>query len=324
MYYGREEDWESAEMTIDIVNDGAVSTANVYPQPQKTGVLYNAYLIQPKFKSTVCLLHFFATSIFKSIKHKFSYEYKASWDRVSKEKILLPTKDGEIDFEFMENFITELETARIAELEAERIAELEAYLSAAGLKDFVLTDEEQAALERFGTVEWSAFKFDGLFTCLTVRKKLSKAKIDDTSEYPVYSAETSNNGIIGYVNSPEFICDKKNPVYINFGDHTRNFNIATKSFSVLDNVKVLFPKINNIRILQFIIGAWKKQIPNLGYSRHWKLAKESLIPLPVTKDGAPDYEFMEKFVSAVQKIVIADVVKYSEERMSAYRQAANK
>ncbi|MCD8315480.1 MAG: restriction endonuclease, partial [Firmicutes bacterium] len=47
MYYGRDCDFESDEMTIDIVNDGAVSTGNVYPQPQKTGVLYNAYLIKP-------------------------------------------------------------------------------------------------------------------------------------------------------------------------------------------------------------------------------------------------------------------------------------
>lgn len=35
MYYGREEDWESAEMTLDIVNDGAISTGLVYAQPQK-------------------------------------------------------------------------------------------------------------------------------------------------------------------------------------------------------------------------------------------------------------------------------------------------
>ena len=49
MYYGRPEDFENVEMSIDIVNDGAVSTGNVYSQPQKTGVLYNAYLIKSKF-----------------------------------------------------------------------------------------------------------------------------------------------------------------------------------------------------------------------------------------------------------------------------------
>lgn len=58
MYYGRESDFDSVEMAIDIVNDGAVSTGNVYPQPQKTGVLYNAYLIAPNFTVTSCQLFF--------------------------------------------------------------------------------------------------------------------------------------------------------------------------------------------------------------------------------------------------------------------------
>lgn len=163
--------------------------------------------------------------------------------------------------------------------------------------------------EKLNNVEWGEFKFKKFFTCLTVRKKLSKLKIDNSSEYPVYSAETSNNGIVGYVNEPEFICNEKNPIYINFGDHTRNFNIATKSFSVLDNVKVLLPKINNIRILQFIISSWKKQIPNLGYSRHWKLAQECFIPLP-TKDGEIDFEFMEKFITKLEAERITELDAY--------------
>ncbi|WP_411326680.1 restriction endonuclease subunit S [Helicobacter pylori] len=78
MYYGRSSDFESAEMTIDIVNDGAVSTANVYPQLLKTGVLYNAYLIKPKFTPTRETLLFFTPCIYKAIKLKFSYENKAS------------------------------------------------------------------------------------------------------------------------------------------------------------------------------------------------------------------------------------------------------
>lgn len=68
---------------------------------------------------------------------------------------------------------------------------------------------------------------------------LSKEDLSDQYCFPAYSSETANNGIIGYTDSPEFICDEKQPVFVTFGDHTRSFNIATKSFSVLDNVKVL-------------------------------------------------------------------------------------
>lgn len=115
MYYGRSSDFESAEMTIDIVNDGAVSTANVYPQPLKTGVLYNAYLIKPKFTPTRETLLFFTPCIYKAIKLKFSYENKASWNKVKNELISLPLKPTaktqtlkDIDFHFMRTLINAL------------------------------------------------------------------------------------------------------------------------------------------------------------------------------------------------------------------------
>lgn len=106
MYYGRSCDFESAEMAIDIVNDGAVSTGNVYPQPQKTGVLYNAYLVKPLFPVTERLLYFFSASIQKSIKPKFGYENKAGWTKVKEEKIFLPIQREEINFEYMETLIS--------------------------------------------------------------------------------------------------------------------------------------------------------------------------------------------------------------------------
>lgn len=106
MYYGRSCDFESAEMAIDIVNDGAVSTGNVCPQPQKTGVLYNAYLVKPLFPVTERLLYFFSASIQKSIKPKFGYENKAGWTKVKEEKIFLPIQREEINFEYMEPLIS--------------------------------------------------------------------------------------------------------------------------------------------------------------------------------------------------------------------------
>lgn len=72
---------------------------------------------------------------------------------------------------------------------------------------------------------------------------LSKENLSEKFSFPAYSSESTNNGIIGYTDSPEFICDNEHPVYVTFGDHTRKFNIATESFSVLDNVKVLIPLV---------------------------------------------------------------------------------
>lgn len=110
MYYGREKDFETAEMTLDVVMDGAASTGNVYAQPQKTGVLYNAYLIKPKVEITKYVLLFLSLVIQKQIKVKYGYDNKAGWDnKIEKEKILLPAKAINNvyipDWEYMDSFM---------------------------------------------------------------------------------------------------------------------------------------------------------------------------------------------------------------------------
>ena len=74
--------------------------------------------------------------------NKYNYGSKFNRSEMNKTKIQLPiTPTGEIDFDFMENFI--------AELEAERLAELEAYLLATGLSNYTLTKKEEKTLAQF-------------------------------------------------------------------------------------------------------------------------------------------------------------------------------
>lgn len=102
MFYGKDTIFDSTEMCIDIVQNGAIATGDVYPQPQKTGVLWDAYLIKAKdHVETRLTLFYLACAIQKSIKLKFSYEYKAYWNKVQNEEIVLPTKDGKPDYDAM-------------------------------------------------------------------------------------------------------------------------------------------------------------------------------------------------------------------------------
>lgn len=54
-----------------------------------------------------------------------------------------------------------------------------------------------------------------------------------------------------------------------------------------------------------------------------KTLSELLIKLP-TIAGEIDFDFMENFISAIQKLVIKDVVIFAEEKMNAYRQVVQK
>lgn len=110
MYYGREEDFEYAEMTIDIVQNGAIATGDVYAQPQRTGVLWDAYLIKPliAIESSNVLL-FLSTVIERAIKHKFSYDDKCIWDKAKLLTIKLPvTVAGEPDLEYMDMYMNQI------------------------------------------------------------------------------------------------------------------------------------------------------------------------------------------------------------------------
>lgn len=62
-----------------------------------------------------------------------------------------------------------------------------------------------------------------------------------------------------------------------------------------------------------------------SYARNFyaKDADELNIMLP-EKDGKPDYSSMETFISAVQKLVIKDVVLYADQKIAATKEAVKK
>lgn len=312
MYYGRLRDFESAEMTIDIVNDGAISTGNVYPQPQKTGVLYNAYLIKPKFSANEKLLHFFTSTIFKSIKHKFGYENKAGWDKVKQEKIQLPIKSGEVDFDFMESFI--------AELEAERIAELEAYLSVTGLKDYILTAEEKQALGDYETMEFEAFNVIDIFNVKNTKNILSRDVIENSGETPYLCAGAENNAVSSYISFDEKQLDKGNCVFI--GGKTFVVTYQEKDFYSNDSHNlVLYLKNEEKRskLNQLYLATCINK--SLGYKYSWgdsisnRKIQTDKVSLP-TQNKQPNYDVMETLISAIQKLVIKDVVLYADRKIA--------
>lgn len=319
MYYGRSQDFESAEMTVDIVNDGAISTGSVYPQPQKTGVLYNAYLIKPKFSANEKLLHFFTSTIFKSIKHKFGYENKAGWDKVKKEKIQLPTKNGEIDFDFMESFI--------AELEAERLAELEAYLLTTGLKNYTLTAEEQQALDDFEKMKFEEFNVIDVFDVKNTGNILSRDIIENSGVTPYLCASAENNAVSSYISFDEKLLDKGNCVFI--GGKTFVVTYQEKYFYSNDSHNLVLylkneekrSKLNQLYLATCINKSLKHKY-SWGDSVSNTKIKKDKVSLP-TENKQPNYAIMETLISAIQKLVIKDVVLYADRKIAATKTVVN-
>lgn len=131
MFYGKSDIFDSSEMTIDIVQNGAIATGNVYAQPQRTGVLWDAYLIKARtHNDTENSLLFMACTIQKSIKSIFSYDKKATWNRVKHESIPLPVDlSGEIDYSLIETFVSAIKKKAIQSLKEFIAQEHQAYTS---------------------------------------------------------------------------------------------------------------------------------------------------------------------------------------------------
>ena len=227
---------------------------------------------------------------------------------IENQKISLPTLNGKINFQFMENFITEMEV--------ERITKLEAYLVASGLKDYTLTVEEEKVLEDFERVKFDKFKIEDLFKINTGRDVII-GNVENGS-IPLISHQHNNNGI-----SKE-IAELSNRRLFNFKTTLpladRGVFLATtqnKNFHIGTRVKALTFKEGKKTLenrLFFVASINKLQILFTDYSSN---ATDNLpnlyIALPV-KDSQPDYVLMETLISAIQKQIIKAVVLYVDKK----------
>ena len=96
---------------ISISANGANTGATFYQSKEFT-VLQDAYAIKWIYtdeKLSDNSYIFLTSSIHKTIYGNYEWTNKAGWERIKNDKIKLPTKNGKIDFDFMESFIAELE-----------------------------------------------------------------------------------------------------------------------------------------------------------------------------------------------------------------------
>ncbi len=231
--------------------------------------------------------------------------------------------NNEIDFEFMEEFIAELEAERVAELEAERVAELAAYLKVSGLDNYELSSEEERALQEYETLELKEFEYREIFNRIKQGRRLKK---DDQipGEIPFVMAGTTNTGVVNYVSNP-VASFPKNSITIDIFGNTfyRNYDFgAGDDTGVYWNSSISYSK----EIMLFFATSMSKSIEG-KYSYGKKLrSSQSLdfkMKLPVINDS-PDYQFMELLISAVQKLVIKDVVIYADRKIEKTKEVVKK
>ena len=127
---------------ISVSANGANSGVMFY-QPDDFTILQDSYAIKPKsFTPTKRQYLYILGALQKTIRGNYNWVNKAGWERIKSKTITLPFINGNIAFDYMERYISELEE--------ERISELAAYLKVTGLENCVLTKPEKLALKSRG------------------------------------------------------------------------------------------------------------------------------------------------------------------------------
>lgn len=253
---------------------------------------------------------FIIASIERIIKTKYSYNKKATKIELKNTIIELPIKNDKIDFAFMESFILELEAVSMRVLDT--------YLLITGLKDYTLTTEEEQALKDYENLAFVEFNIIDIFDVKNTKNILSRDIVENSGKTPYLCASSENNAISTYISYDEKYLDKGNCVFI--GGKTFVVSYQEKDFYSNDshNLALYSKNIECNKLNQLYLATCINK--SLGYKYSWgdsisnKKIQSDKVSIPI-KDKKPDYETMEIFISAVQKLVIKDVVLYVNKKL---------
>ena len=265
----------------------------------------------------------------KALLPKYSYTNKPGIQKYKEDVIQLPVKPGtnevnytedDIDWNYMESYIHELEESYIQELDA--------YLKETGLDDYTLTDDEQALLEREPV--FKEFKVIDLFDVINT-KSIRQSDVRDqlqsnNGSTPYITASDKNNAIFAYIDCPQEWIDEGNCIFI--GGKTTTVTYQERDFCSNDSHNLaLYLKNEEARTkrIQLSLAVILKKAFATKYQWSNALSKTKIknesIQLPVKPGTADvnyteadiDWDYMDVYVRVMEKQVIADVVDYKNE-----------
>ncbi|GAA7444624.1 hypothetical protein ckin115_03070 [Helicobacter pylori] len=334
----------------------AQDTFTVFYQKQPYFTGNKVKVLKPKFAFKSPKILHFISAILQFILKPLTWGLGSTTESIAEFKFSLPLKPTantqtleDIDFDFMEKFIAELEQCRLAELEQCRLAELEAYLKATGLENTTLSNDEENAINVFNGnnsggntpcgLTWQHFKLGDLFEKIIIKPlpyqtaQLPKEKTP-THELPALTAGILNQGLNNFV-PKENATILKNVISISAnGANTGATFYQPHEFCVLQDAYAIEfigdKKLNDKEYLFFVCAISKVIYNNSKYEwtnkASWNKVKNELISLPLkptaktqTLDGI-DFDFMRTLINALMKQTIQGVVQYCSAKIQATKE----
>ncbi len=294
------------------LNDGNTisfgqDTATVFYQEKPYFTGDKVKILKPKFPEFGKTNAQFIIAAMKLAFSRFSWGNSSFNMKIIKEvKLTLPeTDDAKIDFSFMESVITELEK--------ERIVELSAYLTASELDNYELSPEEEKAISDYNSYTWKSFNLKELYGKSTRGKRL-KSEDRIPGSLPFVTAGEAEEGVSSFIGNKVEVFEKNTTTIDMFGSAKyRNYKYGGDDHVAIVHTEKVPPKA-----AIFVTAACHKAAHtgefDYGHNFYAKDADALNIMLPAV-DGKPDYQAMGVLISAIQKMVIKDVVRYLDQKI---------
>jgi len=216
--------------------------------------------------------------IIESMRYKYNFGREINDERLERERILLPAIGNNPDWLFMDNYIQKIKD------------------NIKWFKILALNNE----ISTFSEKKWGEFQMDYLFN-FKKGKRLVKADMQP-GKTNFIGAISTNNGIRQLIDEEPL--HNGECITVNYNGSVGEAFYQENPFWASDDVNVLYPKnwwkINRY-IAMFLITVIKENRYLYSYGRKWTLdkMKESVIKLPKTKNGSPDWAYMEKYIKSL-------------------------
>lgn len=271
----------------------------------------NLFLLTPKFDWIISHYKYIIACINSGLKiFDKNYSSYPTMNTLNNLVIFLPIRNEQPDISYMHHFISELQ--------AERLQELQGYLQVTGLSNYTLTDEEQRVIDSFSEVDWDEFTFSSLFDSIQQGERLTKSD-QISGDLPFVMSGITNTGVVKYIGNSVTQFPKNSITIDIFG----NAFYRSIIFGASDDVGVYWNRENekSENVMLILAGSIQKALRGrFEYGNKLRSSKSYNLKchLP-TKNNDPDYKLIKTLGSAIQKLVIADVVKYADRELSAYQ-----
>lgn len=233
-------------------------------------------------------------------------------------KLVVPFKDNQVAVDYIGVLIHEIERSRIIDIKN--------FLEDSGLYDKKLTQAEKNAITEIkeGTKLLRKFRIVEEFNVTNSYNILKSDVVYGSGTVPYVTASEGNNSIVSYISYDPNMLEKGNSIMI--GGKTLVVTYQPDDFYSNDSHNLVLT-INNEEgrtesaQLYMVASLYKSLSPKYSWGDSISKAKiqSDELFLPVTENGGIDFAFMETYINALKKQIIARLKsnlikdKYTEE-----------